>query len=292
MNNDTPTYYSTDQEIALPSDGNIVLKANFRELTQQERKQQGFNPVCINEVSGSNNSFINEYGKKNDWVELYNTTDSPVDIEGMYLSDNLSKADKYKITKGNTNASTVIPAHGYLLIWCDKLATTDAALHASFKVSGEGGVLTLMAADKSWKDELYYRAHDANTTIGRYPDGCADVYEMSLATIANSNILTSYVVKTDQEELKKLTGVEQPMIASANGFRIRYGADQLLVKNEGNSDYVTVDVYTSDGRLVESQVVAFHQGVARMSVAHLPSGFYVARATDSQQGRVGCKFMK
>jgi len=292
MNNDTPTYYSTDQEIALPSDGNIVLKANFRELTQQERKQQGFNPVCINEVSGSNNSFINEYGKKNDWVELYNTTDSPVDIEGMYLSDNLSKADKYKITKGNTNASTVIPAHGYLLIWCDKLATTDAALHASFKVSGEGGVLTLMAADKSWKDELYYRAHDANTTIGRYPDGCADVYEMSLATIANSNILTSYVVKTDQEELKKLTGVEQPMIASANGFRIRYGADQLLVKNEGNSDYVTVDVYTSDGRLVESQVVAFHQGVARMSVAHLPSGFYVARATDSQQGKVGCKFMK
>jgi hypothetical protein len=33
-------------------------------------------------------------------------------------------------------------------------------------------------------------------------------------------------------------------------------------------------------------------GSALVSVAHLPQGFYVARATDAEGNRVGCKFMK
>ncbi len=284
------TYYATNEEITLPT-GTVNLTACFKSLTQQERQQQGINPVRINEVSGSNNSLINEYGKKSDWVELYNTTDEAIDVEGMYLTDNLEKPEKYKISKEMTQASTIIPAHGYLLVWCDKLATTDQGLHASFKISGEGGVLALMAADKSWTDELYYGAHDANTTIGRYPDGAAAVYTMNVKTIAASNILTSYMALTDQEALKKATGVSSPMIAAANGFRIRYGSQQLFIKSEEGED-VEVAIYTADGRLVERTNMVLSGGTARLSVAHLPAGFYVARATDGGQNRVGCKFMR
>ena len=285
-------FYSTDAEISLPAGDNLQFTASYRPLTAQERQQQGINPVRINEVSGSNSSLINEYGKKNDWIELYNTTDEPIDVEGMYLTDNLSKPEKYKISKETTRANTVIPAHGFLLVWCDKLATTDQALHASFKISGEGGVLALTAADKSWTDQLYYDAHDANTTIGRYPDGAADVYELSLATIEAPNQLTSYVVLTDQNHLRDVTtGISKTLIASANGFRIRYGAQQLLVKSEDAAS-ADVDIYTPDGRLVDRVHVQFVGGVARLSVAHLPQGFYVARATDDQQTRVSCKFMK
>jgi hypothetical protein len=282
--------YSTDAEISLPEGDNLVLTASYRELTSQERQQQGINPVRINELSGSNNSLINEYGKKSDWVELYNTTNQPIDVEGMYLTDNLNKPEKYQISKGTTQANTIIPAHGYLLVWCDKLATTDQGLHATFKISGEGGALALTANDKSWKDVLYYGAHDANTTIGRYPDGAADVYAFSLPTIANPNMLTSYVTLTDQEQLAEATDIPVT-IASANGFRIRYGSQQLLIKSE-DADNADVDIYTADGRHVERAHVALSQGVARLNVAHLPMGFYVARATDEQGNRVGCKFMK
>ena len=147
----------------------MTLTASYRELTAAERLQQGITPVRINEVSGSNSSYVNEYGKKDDWVELYNTTSEPIDVEGMYLSNDESNAQLYQITKGQTTASTVIPAHGYLLVWCSKRETTSQGLHASFKVSGQGGNIILTAADRSWQDKMAYPAHDGNHTVGRYP---------------------------------------------------------------------------------------------------------------------------
>ena len=78
-------------------------------------------PVRINEVSADDGVYVNDYFKRNDWVELYNTTDQPIDVEGMFLTDNPDKPKKYQISKGVSQASTVIPAHGYLIIWCDKL---------------------------------------------------------------------------------------------------------------------------------------------------------------------------
>ena len=285
-----PTYYSTEQEITLPS-GTVSLTASYRQLSQQELAEEGVTPVRINEVSGSNNSLVNEYGKKSDWVELYNTTNEPVDVEGMYLTDNLDKPEKYRITKGNTQANTIIPAHGFLLVWCDKLETTAQALHASFKVSGDGGVLALTAADKSWRDELYYTAHDATSTVGRYPDGGAEVYALNVPTIAGANLLTSYMTKIDQEEQKEASGISAPVIASSNGFRISYGAHQLIVKGE-DVESAQVEIFTTDGRLVERLSVALHHGTTRIQVDHLPTGFYVARATDVEGNRIGCKFMK
>ena len=283
----TPTFYATEPEIQLPN-GTVKLTASYREMTQSERAAQNVTPVRINEVSGSNNSLVNDYFKKNDWIELYNTTNEEIDVEGMYLTDNLEKPEKYQITKGSTTVSTKIAPHGYLVIWCDKLETTTQALHASFKISGDGGTLQLMAADKSWKDVLFYEAHDANHTVGRYPDGCSDVYAMDMQTIAQSNRLTSYATTVDQQQAIDRVS---PLIASANGFRLRYGSAQLLVKNETDGP-ATVQVYTTDGRLIERQTVLVKGGTARLSVAHLPQGFYVARATNSDDTRVACKFMK
>jgi hypothetical protein len=207
----------------------------------------------------------------------------------MFLSDNVDNPEKYMITKGNTQANTKIPAHGYLIIWCDKLATTNQALHASFKVSGsDNGHVTLMAADRSWKDDLFYEAHDGNTTMGRYPDGGNDIYAMNVPTIGRSNLLSSYVTQIEQNDQ---TTVHSSLIASANGFRIRYGAEQLIVKSD-DAAQTLIEIFGTDGRLVERQSVALSRGMSRLSVAHLPAGFYVARATNEEGTRVSCKFMK
>ena len=281
-------FYATETEIQLP-DEDSQLMAVFRSMTTQERKSQQLNPVRINEVSGSNTVYINEYLKKNDWLELYNTTDQPVDVEGMYLTDDVDNPRKYQIAKGNTKANTIIPAHGYLLVWCDKLATTDQALHASFKISGEGGYLILSDKSQTWTDKFVYSAHDGNTTIGRYPDGAADVYQMNVPTIGKANMMTSYLVAEQQHDI--VTGMSPVMIASANGFRIRYGSQQLFIKSDEPGQAV-VDIYTTDGRLLETRVVSVNNGTARVSVAHLPAGFYVARATNGEGNRVSCKFLK
>jgi hypothetical protein len=280
--------YSTDAEISLP-EGSVSLTATYRAMTPAERSEEQLTPVRINELSASNSIHINEYGKKNDWVELYNTTDEEIDVEGMYLTDNVEKPTKYQITKGSTNASTKIPAHGYLLVWCDKLATTDQALHASFKIGGDGGYLMLSAADCSWTDKMVYSAHDGTSSVGRYPDGGSAVYCFNIPTIASTNMFTSYVTEEQQHEVMP-SGVER-MIASSGNFRIRYGSEVLFVKSE-EVQQVMVDIFTTDGRQVDQMATSVKGGTARVSVAHLPAGFYVARATDEQGNRVACKFMK
>ena len=280
-------FYSKDSEISLP-DGDVTLTASFRPLTEAEKKEMNSHPVCVNEVSGSNDCYINEYGKKNDWVELYNSTDETIDVEGMYLTDDLSNPTRYQITKGGTRANTKIAPHGYLLIWCDKLETTDRALHAPFKISGEGGIVALMAADRKWTDVLYYEAHDGNSTVGRFPDGTKDVYLMNVPTIEKANILTSYLTVVDQS-----TGVKNPELAisSSNGFGIHYGAQHLILRSE-EAGMATVNIYTTDGCLVATEHVRLSNGSARLDVGYLAPGFYIARAINEDHTQVTCKFMK
>jgi len=209
------TQYSTNAAISVTGTSAIKLQACFKALTDAEKTTQGLTPVRINEVSAANGIHVNEYFKRNDWVELYNTTNQPIDIAGMYFSDNEQKPLKYQISKGDSQASTTIPAHGYLIVWCDKLESRDQ-LHASFKLDADGGSVLLTAADESWSDRLVYTAHQADQTVGRYPDGGSDIFVMNVPTIAQSNISTSYLVPVEQGDV---TGIDIAQI-SASGSQI------------------------------------------------------------------------
>ena len=47
--------------------------------------------VIINEYSAANyDSFQDNYGEYEDWVELYNPTATAIDISGWYLSDKVN----------------------------------------------------------------------------------------------------------------------------------------------------------------------------------------------------------
>ena len=191
--NNASTFFSKELTINLPTDDKVVLEACFTPMAETTRLEQGITPVRINEVSAANNIYVNEYWKRNDWVELYNTTDQPIDIEGMYLTDNLDKPHKYQIQKGDGTANTIIPPLGHLIIWCDKLQPISQ-LHASFKLDAEGGDIMLSAADDSWSDILSYPMHKADETVGRYPDGCHTVQVMNIPTIEKTNITSTYAV--------------------------------------------------------------------------------------------------
>lgn len=208
MGSTSGDFVSTNPVMNLSSSDKIVsLVACFTPLSDEERATQGLTPVRINEVSASNSIYVNEVFKRNDWLELYNTTASPIDVEGMFLTDNPKNPKKYQITKGSTETSTVIPAHGYLIIWCDKL-DTESQLHASFKLDSNSGHLILTAADESWSDEFVYTRHNGDESVGRYPDGAADVFVMNIPTIEKPNLKTSY-----------LAAVEQPAPTSIQGVR-------------------------------------------------------------------------
>ena len=207
MGSASDEFVSTDPVMNLTSSDNAVsLVACYTPLSDAERAAQGITPVRINEVSAQNTIFVNEQFKRNDWLELYNTTASPIDVEGMYLSNNPSKPKMYQISKGSTQTSTVIPAHGFLIIWCDKLET-ESQLHASFKLDNNSGHLMLTAADESWSDQFVYTRHNGDQSIGRYPDGAAEVFVMNIPTIEKPNIKTSYLVDVEQPYITAIQGV-------------------------------------------------------------------------------------
>ena len=57
-----------------------------------------FGQVVINEYSVSNlSSYLDNYGGEEDWIELYNTSASSVNIGGFYLSDKTTNPSKWEI---------------------------------------------------------------------------------------------------------------------------------------------------------------------------------------------------
>lgn len=153
--------------------------------------ESGASPIRINEVSAKGSIYINDHYKRNDWVELYNTTDRDIDISGMYLSDTRGNPQKYKISAEGSAASTIIPAHGHLLVWCDKLQPINQ-LHAPFKLdNADGACVTLQSEDGTWCDEMVYLAQDRWQTYGRYPDGGQYASYLGIPSIEQPNMIMS-----------------------------------------------------------------------------------------------------
>ena len=216
MGSTSGDFVSTDPVINLSSSDNTVsLIACFTPISDAEKAAQGLTPVRINEVSAQNGIYVNEQFKRNDWLELYNTTGNPIDVEGMYLTNSPKNPKKYKITKGDSQAGTIIPAHGYLVIWCDGLETVSQ-LHANFKLDNNKGDLVLTAADESWSDQFTYTRHNGDQTVGRYPDGAAEVFMMNIPTIEKANIKTSYLVAVEQPNATAIQGVRTTPVNTDN----------------------------------------------------------------------------
>jgi len=131
--------------------------------------------LVINEFMASNNTWIQDpQGQYDDWIEIYNFGVSPVNIGGMYLTDNLSAPTKWRIPVNNP-AATTIAAGDFLLIWADN-DTTDTGLHANFKLDAGGEQIALFDSDgNTLIDSITFPGQTTDFSYGRYPDGSDDL---------------------------------------------------------------------------------------------------------------------
>ncbi len=256
--------------------GNAVLIAVYEPLTAEELAEEDNRPVRINELSADNTIYVNEYYKKNDWIELYNTTDEPVDVAGMYLSDNLDEPTKYVIEGSGVN--TLIEPHGYLIIWPDKLMTFTQ-LHAPFKLAAEGGYVTLSAADLSWGDTIYYEPHLGIESVGLYPDGSNDVYVMTTPTIAKANVINSYAAWLEQPEIPD-EGQRIESVATEE-LQLLFADNTLHICNAGAATATAV-LYTPAGQQCLRVTAELASGHAAISLDTLARGTYIASVSDSE----------
>ncbi len=135
--------------------------------------------LYINEFMASNDSaYADENGDYDDWIEIYNPGSEPVDIGGMYISDDLADLTAYQIP-ATAPDSTTIPAGGYLILFADK-EPEQGVLHVNIKLSGSGEQIALTAPNGTTVlDSLTYDAGtagaigyglDTDKSCARQPD--------------------------------------------------------------------------------------------------------------------------
>ena len=103
------------------------------------------------------------------FLELRNLSEQDVVLTGRHLSDEPNNPRKWQFPAG-----TVIPAHGYLLIWADEDALAPEGLHASFKLERNGEEIFLTDTDANYNVILDSVAFGEQTTDLSYGRTAAD----------------------------------------------------------------------------------------------------------------------
>ena len=116
--------------------------------------------VLINEVMALNASALTNGGTYPDWIELVNTGTNTASLAGWSLSDD-GNPGKFVFPGG-----TVIPAGGFLVVFCD--AQTNApGLHTGFALSGQGERVFLFDAQANRADAFSFGPQVSDLSVGR-----------------------------------------------------------------------------------------------------------------------------
>jgi hypothetical protein len=126
--------------------------------------------ILINELmSDSRRGILDEQGRAEDWLELYNPNPFAVDVGGWFLSDDPEEPLRFQIPS-HVPAQTTIAPGTWLRFWADG-DTLDGPLHLPFRLDKAGETLILSEPGGWEADRVALPASYADESFGRYPDG-------------------------------------------------------------------------------------------------------------------------
>jgi len=194
--------------------------------------------VVINEFLADNEtSSSDQDGEYDDWIELYNTTESEISLTGYSLSDDGSDLQQWIFP------DTSIQANGFLVIWADN-DPEQAGLHANFKLSASGETIYLGDAAGNPLNEVVFSPQDADYSMGRYPEGTGDFYQLQ-PSIGTSNSSPSKLLDDPHPEMPDGFFLSQNFPNPFNPeTNIRYGL--------GQASNVSLHIYDIRGQLILS----------------------------------------
>jgi len=185
--------------------------------------------VALNEIMASNTTTATDpQGQYDDWVELHNPSETPVDVAGMYLTDTRDVPRKWQLPT-DAPSSTIIAAGGFLLVWADG-NTDQEGLHAGFGLDAGGDELYLFDTDGvTLVDSVEYGPQNPDLSYGRYPDATGQWLPIGSPSPGTSNT-RAYV------------GLVAPVRFSHDrGFREAPFKLTLTCETPGATIYYTVD---------------------------------------------------
>jgi len=219
---------------------NVVLLSSggiTRDLYCENRKiyNREADGLVLNEVMSSNDAVISDDSDEfDDWVEIYNSSNNPIELSGYYLTDNFSSPSKWHFPE-----YTIQPQE-FLLIWCDR-DLHQGDFHTNFRLSSGGEELAIFREEVDgigWLDGVdfpvlptdfsYGRAEDAqypwilfdNSTPGFSNSGSLQVEDSeSLASVIYPNPVKETLFFTSLHHFTIYT-LEGRIVEEGKGFSI------------------------------------------------------------------------
>jgi hypothetical protein len=129
----------------------------------------------------------------NDWIELYNSTSSPVTIQAgkWYLSDSKDQLTKWAIPE------TTVPAHGFVSF--DEVSGFHNPITQGFGLDKAGEQVYLSYLSGTSEDRVVdcikFKAQENGISLGRLPDGSNQWHVMSPSrNLSNSNPVEHIII--------------------------------------------------------------------------------------------------
>jgi hypothetical protein len=211
--------------------------------------------VVVNELLADNGvGQVNNANSHEDWIELYNTTSTPFNLTGLYLTDDPTTHNKWAFPAG-----TSIAANGYLIVWADNDQTTGSGLHANFKLSKSGEYTILSNGARTVLDSVGFGAQTTDVTWGRLPNGTGPFRQL----------VPTYNAQNQQLALASTSAVAAAQVAL-------YPNPANATVTISGAEGAEVLLYNALGQIIRRQRLV--AGAGEVNTADLPAGIYYVQA--------------
>lgn len=173
----------------------------------------------INEVLVTNeDNFVDDYGKRSGWIELYNTSAGTVNIGGCFLTNDKNNPKKYPIPKGDV--LTKISPGQHILFWADGIASRGT-FHLNFTLdpTKENYIALYDSDGRTLVDEITIPAGQrTDISYGRKIDGQEEWVYFEKVTPSTNNLTLDTNEKLDNFKLNDPVGIGMTLTAMAVVF--------------------------------------------------------------------------
>lgn len=185
--------------------------------------------LVINEFMASNGTVIaDEYDEYDDWIEIFNFGDQPLNINGLYITDDTEDPGKYRFFSG-TGYYYLQPGD-YILLWADG-QPEQGTFHLGFKLSAEGEEIAIYTSeDQLLIDSLSYSQQYYDVSQGREPDGGETWNYFLTPSPGTANLSTGLLSK-----------VHEPQFSFSGGFYNESFQVDMTYSEPGSVTHFTID---------------------------------------------------
>ncbi|MDE5768681.1 MAG: CotH kinase family protein [Oscillospiraceae bacterium] len=146
----------------------LSVSANFPAVCAEN---PGSSEILVNEICTQNDSCLTDsYGAYSDWIEIYNSGDTAVNLEGYALSDDENQPAKFVFPE-----TAMIEPESYLIVFASKQNSTGSEFHTGFALSKNGETLLLSSPDGVIIQKTEIPTLGEDQTFGRIADGTMQI---------------------------------------------------------------------------------------------------------------------